>query len=293
MPGVAYTFIIIIVFAIGAVIGSFLNVLIYRLPRGLGYVKGFSFCPVCGHRLFPRDLVPIFSYLALRRKCRYCGAAIRPRYIGVELSAGLLAVLSWAAFMPPGAYLACVLARGRLDPPGADFTGATGFTGLTGFTGFTGATGFASNGILAAALYFAVLACLLAIAWIDHDTMEIPDSLNIAIAACGVAAIFAAPYIPLGERLIGIVVAAGPLFVIMLFVDGAFGGGDVKLDGGGRAFSRMETLPGRPLYRNIDWRRLWSLCPCGKEEGAKGAFCLRPRALRRHRHRDVRRGTPA
>ena len=196
-----YLILYALVFAIGAVFGSFLNVLIYRLPRGMDFVKGFSHCPVCEHRLYPKDLVPIFSYLTLGRKCRYCKAPISPRYMIVELLAGLLAALSWTAFFPPAAFLAHTLAPG------------------------------ASMSVLAAnvALYFAVLACLLAIAYIDHDTMEIPDSLSVAIAVCGVIAIFIGPDIGLKSHLIGIAVAAVPLFLLALFIEGAFGFGDVKL----------------------------------------------------------------
>ena len=78
-------------------------------------------------------------------------------------------------------------------------------------------------------LYLVVLACLVAIAWIDHHTMEIPDSLSIAIAVCGVIAIFTVSDISLSSHLIGLVVASVPLFLIALFIDGAFGFGDVKL----------------------------------------------------------------
>jgi len=197
----AYLIIYIFVFALGAVIGSFLNVLIYRLPKGLGFVKGFSFCPACEHRLYPKDLVPIFSYLVIKGKCRYCGSPIAPRYMIVELIAGLAAVFSWTAFMPPASFLADTVSAGL---PEAAYPGN-------------------------AAIYFAVLACLIAIAWIDHDTMEIPDSLSIAIAVCGVIAIFIGPEIGLASRLIGIAAAAVPLFLIAFFIEGAFGFGDVKL----------------------------------------------------------------
>ena len=197
----AYLIIYIFVFALGAVIGSFLNVLIYRLPRNLGFVKGFSFCPACEHRLYPKDLVPIFSYLFLGGKCRYCKKPISSRYMTVELISGLSAVASWTAFMPPVAFLEKQMAAGAAD---AAFPGS-------------------------AALYFAVLACLIAIAWIDHETMEIPDSLNIAIAVCGVIAIFIGPDIGWQSHLIGIAAAAVPLFLLAFFIEGAFGFGDVKL----------------------------------------------------------------
>ncbi len=72
---------------LGAVIGSFLNVVIYRLPReGLKlWDPPYSFCPVCGHRLSWRDNIPILSYIFLRGKCRYCGAKIPLRYLVVEI----------------------------------------------------------------------------------------------------------------------------------------------------------------------------------------------------------------
>ena len=77
-------------------------------------------------------------------------------------------------------------------------------------------------------LNIAVIICLFAIAWIDKKTMEIPDSLNIAIAVCGFIAIFISPDISLKSQLLGIAVAA-PLLIISIFVEGAFGFGDVKL----------------------------------------------------------------
>ena len=73
------------IYLIAAVFGmcifSFLNVVIYRVPRNISYAKGFSMCPTCGHRLYPKDLVPVFSWLFLRGKCRYCGTKISPRYM--------------------------------------------------------------------------------------------------------------------------------------------------------------------------------------------------------------------
>ncbi len=85
-------------FVVGLCLGSFCNVLIYRLPRGLNIAKGRSFCPDCGHALAAQDLVPLASWLCLRGKCRYCGAGISPRYPAVELLGGLLALASPLAF---------------------------------------------------------------------------------------------------------------------------------------------------------------------------------------------------
>jgi len=80
----------LVVFIYGAVVGSFLNVLIYRLPRGLSIVKPRSHCPNCKTELRARDLVPLLSFLWQRGKCRYCGARISWRYFWVELATGSL-----------------------------------------------------------------------------------------------------------------------------------------------------------------------------------------------------------
>ena len=69
----------------GAVLGSFLNVLVHRLPRGESVVRPRSRCPSCRTDIAPYDNVPIFSWLALRGRCRRCHAAISARYPAVEL----------------------------------------------------------------------------------------------------------------------------------------------------------------------------------------------------------------
>jgi len=86
--------ILAVVFLFGIIFGSFLNVLIYRLPRDISIVKPGSHCPKCKEPVKPYDNIPILSYLILRGKCRHCGTKISPRYMLVELLAGLLAVAS-------------------------------------------------------------------------------------------------------------------------------------------------------------------------------------------------------
>lgn len=78
------------VFLFGICIGSFSNVLIYRIPLGLDFKKGSSFCPKCKHELKWYDLFPLFSYLFLGGKCRYCKVKISPQYPIVEGLTGLL-----------------------------------------------------------------------------------------------------------------------------------------------------------------------------------------------------------
>ncbi len=93
-------------FALGAAVGSFLNVCIYRLPRGGSLLRPGSHCPSCQAPIRPRDNVPILSYLALRGRCRSCGGRISLRYPLVESCTGLLAIATfWRYGMQPVAPL--------------------------------------------------------------------------------------------------------------------------------------------------------------------------------------------
>lgn len=80
----------------GSAIGSFLNVCIDRLPTGRSLLRPPSHCETCQHPLSPKDLIPVFSYLWLRRRCRYCHAPIPSRPFWVEVgSAFLFAFTYW------------------------------------------------------------------------------------------------------------------------------------------------------------------------------------------------------
>jgi leader peptidase (prepilin peptidase) / N-methyltransferase len=91
-------------FCIGATVGSFLNVVAYRLPRGLNLSLPGSFCPRCNHPIRLYDNIPILSWLALRGKCRDCAGKISPRYFVVELvtASAFLLVLMSELFLPAG-----------------------------------------------------------------------------------------------------------------------------------------------------------------------------------------------
>src|SRR5688572_20520928 len=78
--------------ALGAIIGSFLNVVIHRYPLGESLVFPGSRCPHCGHSIRPYDNVPILSYVFLRGRCRFCKAPISMRYVLVELANALFYV---------------------------------------------------------------------------------------------------------------------------------------------------------------------------------------------------------
>lgn len=94
MYNAVYGAIYLFVFICGACIGSFTNVLIYRIPRNLPFVYDTSACPECKKRIMPHDLIPIASYIALKGKCRHCSSRISPRYPLIELLCGILAVLA-------------------------------------------------------------------------------------------------------------------------------------------------------------------------------------------------------
>jgi leader peptidase (prepilin peptidase)/N-methyltransferase len=98
-----------IIFILGLVIGSFLNVCICRLPLRQSIVTAPSACPACGERLRPWDLVPVLSYLFLGGKCRYCKARISVQYPLIELLTGALFALLYVRFglvWPLPAYMA-------------------------------------------------------------------------------------------------------------------------------------------------------------------------------------------
>jgi leader peptidase (prepilin peptidase)/N-methyltransferase len=83
---------------LGACIGSFLNVVVWRLPRNESLVSPPSRCPVCLHRLAAYDNVPVFGWLALRGRCRYCHTPISAQYPTVEFITGLLFVMYYLVF---------------------------------------------------------------------------------------------------------------------------------------------------------------------------------------------------
>lgn len=135
--------------AVGLCIGSFLNVVIYRLPRGMSLLHPPSTCPGCGARIPFYLNVPVLGYLVLRGRARCCGMRVDARYPLIEACGGLLA-------------LAVVEMRVLPDPAAA-----------------------ASEGVLAFVLYFTLSAGLLAAAFIDLEHMILPDGITLGGAALG------------------------------------------------------------------------------------------------------------
>lgn len=84
-----------VIFLVGISVGSFLNVVILRLPRDESLIKRSSHCMTCGTKIRARDLIPVFSWLALKGRCHSCGEKISPRYPIVESLNGILFVLTF------------------------------------------------------------------------------------------------------------------------------------------------------------------------------------------------------
>ena len=145
------TFLRVVATVFGLLWGSFLNVVIYRVPRGLSVVRPPSTCPGCGALIKPYDNVPVFSWLLLRGKARCCGAKISPRYPLVELMGGLLA-------------LAIVEVYLRSLPPEMTLVRA-GALFLT---------------------YFSFALSLVAAAFIDAEHMYLPDPITLGGTVLGV-----------------------------------------------------------------------------------------------------------
>ncbi|MGA8298336.1 MAG: prepilin peptidase [Terriglobales bacterium] len=97
------------IFALGLCWGSFLNVCIYRLPRGKSVVAPRSACPHCGEMIPLYHNVPVLSWLILRGKCRNCKEPISPRYMVVELLTGILFLSCYLHFGPTLATVKCAV----------------------------------------------------------------------------------------------------------------------------------------------------------------------------------------
>lgn len=182
-----YTFI----FLYGIVIGSFLNVCILRIPEGMSISKERSHCMSCGHVLRWYDLFPLFSYLFLRGRCRYCGSRISAQYPVVEAANGVLWILCFVI---------------------------GGFGEKNGYAGF-----------LSLLLQCLTCSALLVIAVIDARTHEIPLGLNIFILVIGVLNLIL-DIDNLTEYVIGFFSVSMFFLVIYLITRGrGIGGGDIKL----------------------------------------------------------------
>lgn len=156
-------------FALGGSVGSFLNVVVYRLPAGMSLIRPGSHCPACEAAIRWYDNVPIFGWLMLGGRCRDCGAKISPRYPIVEaLTAAMFAALAWVELFCDGANLprqSIAVDRGII------------FSGLTLWQ------------LLGIYFYHLLLLCtLLAAALIDLNDKRVPRNLVLPALLVGLSA---------------------------------------------------------------------------------------------------------
>jgi len=188
----------------GLLIGSFLNVVIFRVPAGRSIVSPPSACGGCGVRIRPLDNVPVLSWLLLRGRCRDCNARISSRYPMIELLTGLVFAAVALRFAPWAA----------LEQPST-----------------------AAIGPVAETLAFAVLAAVgIALAWIDLDTQRLPDVIVLpSYIVVGALLVTAAAVTGEWGALLRAAAGAGFLFAAYFAMAFAYpagmGLGDVKLAG--------------------------------------------------------------
>jgi leader peptidase (prepilin peptidase)/N-methyltransferase len=168
-------------FVVGAAIGSFLNVVAYRLPRGMNLSRPKSHCPTCGHRIRRSDNLPIIGWLKLRGPCRDCGSRISLRYPLVEAAIGVLFVGMVAQELLSGG------ANLPVRRPNV-------------YAGVVWALWYTKWDLVAIYFYHAfLLATLASIALIANDSVRMPRKLIAVGLAVGlVAPLFAAGLRPVG-----------------------------------------------------------------------------------------------
>ena len=189
---------------LGGAVGSFLNVVIWRVPRGESVVSPPSHCPHCDAGIRKRDNVPVLSWLVLRGKCRDCGGPISPRYPLVELATSIAVTLVALGFSAP-----------LLDAT----TTAAAFSAILALVAFA---------------YLAVIS--IALTLIDIDVFRLPNVIVLPAYLVG-AVLLTASSLLAGDpaQLLRAAIGAAALFAFyfaaVLVYPGGMGFGDVKLAG--------------------------------------------------------------
>lgn len=190
--------------AYGLVIGSFLNVVVHRVPRALSVVRPPSACPGCGERIAARDNVPLLSWLLLRGRCRHCRMAIPVRYPAIELGTGAAFTVVALVFGPQ------VLAA-------------------------QGTAGVVAGALRLVALCY-LAAVSIALAAIDLDLRRLPDAIvvpayGVGLLLLGSADLLMADMAGLARAALVAGVSVLLYLVLALAKPGGMGMGDVKLAG--------------------------------------------------------------
>ncbi|PZU48256.1 MAG: prepilin peptidase [Microbacterium sp.] len=178
----------------GALIGSFLNVVIWRVPQGMSIVHPPSACPNCGSRVAPYDNVPVISYLVLRGRCRNCHEPISARYPLIEAATGVV-----FALVTLGAFL-----------------------------------NWWPLAVLPALLYFAAISIALTMIDLDTHRLPnviVFPSYFVVGALLILASVLTGDYVALLRAAIGGAALFGAYLLLTIAYPGGMGGGDVKLAG--------------------------------------------------------------
>ena len=211
----------------GCIVGSFLNVCIHRMPLGMSIVTPKSHCPHCKYSIPWYLNIPLVTWLALRGRCKNCGASISPRYFVVELLTG-------------AAFLGCWLAFGNAGHP--------------------------LQSMPLALVYAVFLAGLIVATFIDFEHLIIPDEITIGGMAAGFVASFFIPSLHGASALnvgmrrgfIGAIVGAGTIYAILRLGKLLFGRQRVKLPAGTKiVFSETAVhLPDKEIpYEELFYRQ--------------------------------------
>lgn len=181
----------LIIFIFGACVGSFLNVVVYRLPAGLSLIHPPSRCPSCLHPLGKTENVPVFGWLWLKGKCRWCQTPISPRYPLVEAMTGFLFVLVFNQYgltwLSVGyvIFLSWLIALALIDFDTMTLPNYLTQTGLIIGLIFQIWLGWSDGGVKTSAnhLFMAILSCVVAI-WL-FDSILILGTLILGKPAMG------------------------------------------------------------------------------------------------------------
>lgn len=194
----------VLIAVFGLAIGSFLNVVAYRVPLGLSVVSPPSACPGCHNEIEARDNVPLLSWILLRGKCRHCAEPISARYPVVEAITGVLFVAVALAFLPG------VLAAGSVPA--------------------------AVSGALALVAFLYLAAISVALSAIDIDVHKLPNrivlpSYIVGAVLLGAAALVGGDLEAVGRTAAGAGILVAFYLILAIVKPGGMGMGDVKLAG--------------------------------------------------------------
>ena len=217
----------LVFFSFGCIVGSFLNVCIYRMPLGMSIVTPKSHCPHCKYSIPWHLNIPLVTWLALRGRCKNCGAPISLRYFVVELLTG-------------AAFLSCWLAFGDAS--------------------------HSLKSMPVALVYAVFLAGLIAATFIDFEHFIIPDEITLGGMAVGFAASFFLPSLQgattlnvgMWRSFIGAVVGAATIYAILRLGKLLFGRQRVKLPVGAKiVFGETSVhLPDKEIpYEELFYRK--------------------------------------